>query len=175
MYHEFYVNITFVHYYNYSLEQSKSFRDIRGDIQEEIRYRMELFTHLIDWTNLGMAMFFLVLLFRAYVYRIQYLTADHFDNLYINFHIQAMDERRAAMGKETILPLTHREKWKYIHTFSPRLASPERRQLLVAGTLLFLSGLQAGLSMGLDYSLHYLLKLMNFYGRLETKEQSTFF
>ncbi|CAL1280578.1 unnamed protein product, partial [Larinioides sclopetarius] len=51
MYNEFYVNVTFVHYYNYSLEQSKSFQDIRGDIQEEIKRRMDWLTAFIDWTN----------------------------------------------------------------------------------------------------------------------------
>lgn len=58
MYNQFYVNITFVHYYNYSLEQSKSFDDIRGDIADEIRDRTEWFLELIDWSDFFMCFFF---------------------------------------------------------------------------------------------------------------------
>ncbi|KAF8795729.1 DC-STAMP domain-containing protein 2 [Argiope bruennichi] len=171
MYNEFYVNVTFVHYYNYSLEQSKSFQEIRGDIQEEIKHRMDWLTAFIDWTNLGMAFFFLLLIFNACVYRIRYLTADHFDNVYITFHVRDIDERRAAMDKETILPLTVRERRRYVSTFSLRMAASERRKLMVAGSLLLLSALHAGIAMLLDYSLYQLLKMMNFYGHLEAKTQ----
>ncbi|GIY28665.1 DC-STAMP domain-containing protein 2 [Caerostris extrusa] len=128
MYNEFYVNVTFFcALYNFSLEQSKSFEDIRGDIQDEIRKRTDWFIAIIDWTNLTMAFFFAMLLFKSYVYRIRYLTADHFDNVYISHYLRDIDERRSMMGKETILPLTHREPRRYVRTFSPRMAASEKQ------------------------------------------------
>ncbi|KAG8194731.1 hypothetical protein JTE90_026380 [Oedothorax gibbosus] len=171
MYTQFYVNVTFVHYYNYSLEQSKSFKDIRGDIQAEIRERTEWLVSLIDWSNLSSALVIFVLLFKAYVYRVRYLTADHFDNVYITHQVRDIDERRADRGRETILPLTIRERMRYVHPFSVRMAAAERRKFAVAFLLLFLSGIQMGFNMLIDYSLYRLLDMLRVYGAMAVKGQ----
>ncbi|XP_035232226.1 LOW QUALITY PROTEIN: DC-STAMP domain-containing protein 2-like, partial [Stegodyphus dumicola] len=171
IYNQFYVNVTFVHYYNYSLEQSKSFEEIRVDIANEIRERTEWLTNVVDWADFSLVFVLVFLFIKAHLYRIRYLTADHFDNVYISFYIKDIDDRRLEMGKETILPLTNRERRKYVSAFSLRMARSERRSLLVAATLLLISGLQMGFYMILDYSLYQLLSLIRYYGRLEAKGQ----
>ncbi|XP_054713566.1 DC-STAMP domain-containing protein 2-like [Uloborus diversus] len=169
MYNQFYVNITFIHYYNYSIEQSKSFEDIREDISAEVKERTEQIFGWIDWSDFFMSFMFLMVIFKAYLYRIRYLSADHYDNVYITFMLRDMDDRRADMEKETILPLTVREAKKYINTFSIRMAASERKKLIVAGTLLLVSGLQMAFYMILDYSLVQLLTMIRYFGKIEAK------
>nr|XP_042908328.1 DC-STAMP domain-containing protein 2 [Parasteatoda tepidariorum] len=169
MYYQFYVNVTFVHYYNYSLEQSKSFSEIRGDIAQEIKHRTEWITAFIDWSDLGLAFVFFILIFKAYVYRLRYKKADHFDNKYISSDFVSMDDRRAIMGKETVLPLTKRERRKYVSTFSVRMVAAEKKKLSVSGMALLTSGIQMALYIILDYSLYHLLIIIRFYGKIQSK------
>lgn len=48
------------------------------------------------------------------LYRYKFLTKDRFDNKYITKNFRYIDLRRAKLGKETVLPLNHRERAQYI-------------------------------------------------------------
>lgn len=47
-------------------------------------------------------------------YRFKYLTSEKYDNIYINQYFREIDQRRAKSGKETVLPLTKKEKLTYV-------------------------------------------------------------
>ncbi|CAG2196969.1 unnamed protein product [Mytilus edulis] len=58
---------------------------------------------------------------KAVLYRQKYLNSDKFDNYYLTFKVQEVDQRRKQMGKESIYPMTRKEKGKYVSSIPPHL------------------------------------------------------
>ena len=53
-----------------------------------------------------------------------------YDNYYITPQMEAIDERRKELGKDTIFPLKKLETAKYIPLFSSQLTRKETRKLM---------------------------------------------
>lgn len=56
---------------------------------------------------------------RAIRYRHRYLRDDTFDNVYITRHFVELDLRCAEAGKPTVLPLSARERGRYVPPGQP--------------------------------------------------------
>ncbi|XP_075301132.1 LOW QUALITY PROTEIN: DC-STAMP domain-containing protein 2 [Opisthocomus hoazin] len=157
---EFEFNISTTHRFEVNLNASKSLSEVALDIMESVRLHMEparrflaLFTH---FTFLAM----LYLYLQALRYRHRYLRDDTFDNIYITRRFVELDLQRAEQGRPTALPLTVRERRRYVPPAAWWLSRPERLRygLQLVGVL---RHVVLGVCIILaDYSLFWLLDLI---------------
>ncbi|XP_031776330.1 DC-STAMP domain-containing protein 2-like [Apis florea] len=106
---------------------------------------------------------------RVLHYRYKWLTSERYDNRYITNDIRTIDLIRARQDKETVLPLNPREQKRYASLTSAKLIKPERVKL--ARSLIFLSMATMKLItfIAIDYSLYWILKMIQIYGRYQSK------
>ncbi|KAM6226065.1 DC-STAMP domain-containing protein 2, partial [Porphyrio hochstetteri] len=157
---EFEFNISAVHQFHIGLNASKSLGEVALDIMEgvlahvqPVHRTLELFTHIS----------FLIILyiyFQALRYRYRYLRDDTFDNVYITRRFVELDLRRAEQGRPTALPLTARERTRYVPPGALWLTQREQRRYLFQ-----LVGMVRHILLGFsiilaDYSLFWLLDLI---------------
>ncbi|XP_074784873.1 DC-STAMP domain-containing protein 2 [Athene noctua] len=157
---EFEFNISAVHRFNINLSASKSLGEVALDIMEAVREHIEptrrvlgLFTHISFCA-------ILYIYFQALRYLRRYLKDDTFDNVYITWRFVELDLQRAEKGRPTVLPLSARERGRYIPPAALWLSRKERRRygLQLVGVL---RHVLLGLSIILaDYSLFWLLDLV---------------
>ncbi|NXJ25731.1 DCST2 protein, partial [Dicrurus megarhynchus] len=156
---EFEFNISVVHHFNVSLDASKSLGEVSADMMQAVQQYMEPYHHVLELFSYISFLAILYLWYRAVRYRRRYLRDDTFDNVYITRRFVELDLRRAEQGKPTVLPLSARERGRYIPPGALWLSKTERRQygLQLFG---FLRHVLLGLSIILaDYSIFWLLDL----------------
>lgn len=169
----FYVSIKFQHKFHFETNTSKTLTEIKHDIMADVRERSQTFLMVVSWIQFVAGLFFLWMIAKVMHYRSRFLTDNRFDNFYLNREFYAINERRIAMGKESALPLTWMEQRKFIPLTSCRLIKSERIRVARSVAFLTISTVQILCMLLLDYSLHWLLALIQYYGRkhagLETK------
>ena len=101
---------------------------------------------------------------KSFLYLKNYLSKDYYDNIYITSEFCRYDKKRADLGKQSVLPLTNREKRKYIDTMSRWLS--QREVLSTAGALqtILLHMIVVACIITADYILFYILHLMKKFG-----------
>ncbi|KAK3612459.1 hypothetical protein CHS0354_032073 [Potamilus streckersoni] len=105
----------------------------------------------------------------ALFYQYKFLSNDRFDNIYVTYKVRDIDERRKALGREPILPLTWKEQGKYVYSNSLRLANKEKRKLIIGIVLFVVSAFNAGFYLACDYGLYTILELIRINFDIETK------
>ncbi|NXK98014.1 DCST2 protein, partial [Formicarius rufipectus] len=156
---EFEFNISVVHHFNISLNASKSLGQVSLDMMESVQQYLEPYHHALEIFSYISFLAILYLCFHALRYRHRYLHDDTFDNVYITRRFVEMDLRRAEQGRPTVLPLTWKERGRYIPPAALWLSKKERQQygLQLLG---FLRHVLLGLSIILaDYGIFWLLDL----------------
>ncbi|NWX52272.1 DCST2 protein, partial [Steatornis caripensis] len=164
---EFEFNISATHRFDVSLNASKSLGEVALDIMESVSLHLQptlrvlgLFTHVSFCAILYMYI-------QALRYRHRYLHDDTFDNVYITRRFVELDLWRAEQGRPTVLPLTVRERGRYIPPAVLWLSWKEQRRygLQLVGVLRHaLLGFSIILA---DYSLFWLLDLVQHQLRVE--------
>ncbi|KAK0159238.1 hypothetical protein PV328_010144 [Microctonus aethiopoides] len=165
----FYVKVDFTHSFHFETNQSKSYENVAIDIVKEIKTKAENVNKIFNWMNLIMSVFILFTLFRVLRYHHKWLTSDRYNNKYLTKYFRYIDLMRAKNDKETVLPLNRRERKKYIPLTSCSLIRVERNKLLRSAIFLGLTTLKLCIHISVDYSLYWILDLINYYGRLQTK------
>lgn len=102
-------------------------------------------------------------------YRHRWLTNDQFDNRYLTDDLRTIDLIRSRQDKETILPLNQRERNQYIPLKSVTLIKVERVKLAKSVFFLGLTTFKICIHMMADYSLYWMLSIIRYHGRIETK------
>ena len=64
VYEMFYFNVTLTYDFNVTLEQSKSFQQIRDDIIDDVKRRFQFFDAIIGFSHLGLISMFAYLIFK---------------------------------------------------------------------------------------------------------------
>ncbi|XP_045470431.1 uncharacterized protein LOC123677756 isoform X3 [Harmonia axyridis] len=163
----FYVKIKFSHSYHFESKSSKSMRDIARSIVEEVKMKTRGIVSVFEFFNCAASLFFIFLISRH-----QFLTKERFDNKFLTKNLVDIDLRRAAMDKETIFPLNHRERKKFITIQSVRLLPKERKELSEGLGFLMSTALKIGTHMAIDYSLFWIMNLIRKYGKFQSKVQA---
>ncbi|NXO78191.1 DCST2 protein, partial [Sitta europaea] len=156
---EFEFNISVVHQFSVNLNASKSLGEVSADMMEAVHQHMEPYHRALELFSYISILAILYLWYRAARYRRLYLQSDTFDNVYITRRFVELDLRCAEQDKPTVLPLSVRERGRYIPPGALWLSKRERRQygLQLFG---FLRHVLLGLSIILaDYSIFWLLGL----------------
>lgn len=76
---------------------------------------------------------------------------------------------RARQDKETILPLNHRERNRYVSLSSVKLIKTERVKLAKSATFLSLTSVKICIYIIMDYSLYWILDTIRYHGRIQTQ------
>lgn len=191
----FYVKVKFSHSFHFETNQTKTIKEVTTNIGNEIRSRTDKIFAIFDVLSFATTffLFFVILKYdniivlsveeyygnrkhvfharisRVLHYRYKWLTSERYDNRYITNDIRTIDLIRARQDKETVLPLNPREQKRYASLTSAKLIKPERVKL--ARSLIFLSMATMKLItfIAIDYSLYWILKMIQIYGRYQSK------
>ncbi|NWW82439.1 DCST2 protein, partial [Climacteris rufus] len=156
---EFEFNISVVHHFNVSLNASKSLGEVSLDMMEAVKQYLEPYHRALEFFSYISFLAILYLCFHAVRYRRRYLRDDTFDNVYITRRFVELDLRCAEQGRPTVLPLSARERGRYIPPGALWLSKNERRQYGLQ-LFAFLRHVLLGFSIILaDYGIFWLLDL----------------
>ncbi|XP_043680445.1 uncharacterized protein LOC122634949 isoform X1 [Vespula pensylvanica] len=165
----FYVKIKFSHSFHFEMNKTQTIHDIATNISAEIRSRTNRFIAVFDWVNCLTAFFIFFMLLRVLHYRHKWLTSERYNNRYITNNIRTIDLIRARQDKETILPLNHRERNRYVSLSSVKLIKTERVKLAKSATFLSLTSVKICIYIIMDYSLYWILDTIRYHGRIQTQ------
>ncbi|XP_076544271.1 uncharacterized protein LOC143305224 [Osmia lignaria lignaria] len=165
----FYVKVKFSHSFHFETNQSKTVGEVSTSIATEVRSRTDALFGFFDWMSFVTSFFTFFILLRVMRYRYKWLTSERFDNRYITDDLRTIDLIRARQDKETVLPLNPRERNKYVPLSSVMLIKPERLKLGRSAVFLCLATVKLGSYMIIDYSLYWVLKTIQLYGRFQSK------
>ena len=149
--------------FNASFNSSKSASTIVSQVKADIVGRTSWMLVFSTIFSQIMALSILYLLVKSSMYLKKYLTKETYDNIYITHYFYKYDAKRGKLGKTTVLPLTSREKKKYIDT---TVRWPHQKEIvsLQKGVAVYVKPLIITLCViGVDYILYYLLLLINKY------------
>ncbi|NWV15632.1 DCST2 protein, partial [Ptilonorhynchus violaceus] len=156
---EFEFNISVVHHFNVSLNASKSLGEVSLDMMEAVQQHLEPYHRALELFSYISFLAILYLCFHAVRYQRRYLRDDTFDNVYITRRFVELDLRCAEQGRPPVLPLSARERGRYIPPGALWLSKNERRQYGLQ-LFAFLRHVLLGLSIILaDYGIFWLLDL----------------
>ncbi|XP_060536244.1 DC-STAMP domain-containing protein 2-like [Cylas formicarius] len=167
----FYVRIKFSHSFKFETTASKNLKEIAQEIVAEIKDRSKRIVAFFNFMTSAAMLFFLFMVFQVTYYRFKFLTSERFDNIYITKYFRQIDMRRAKLSKETVLPLNKRERNLYVPINSLSLAKLERKQLTKALTMVATATLKMATHMAGDYCLYWVLNLISYHGRYQSKMQ----
>lgn len=86
-----------------------------------------------------------------------------FDNFYITAEFKRIDWKRNELNKTSLLPLTFKEGTKYIENTSFKMFYRERVMVLKSALLLFISSVHLCAILFADFSLFWLLNVIQYY------------
>ncbi|XP_057651832.1 DC-STAMP domain-containing protein 2-like [Diorhabda carinulata] len=168
----FYVRIRFSHSYHFESKASKSISVISKEILEEIRERTRVLSTVFNFFSSTASLFFIFMIVKVIIYRYRFLTSDSFDNKFITKDFFKIDMKRAKINRETVLPLNSRERKIYVNIKSTKLTDVEKKKLKKAVTTLATINMKAAIYIGIDYCLYWILNLISYYGRFQSKVQA---
>lgn len=104
-------------------------RDMVTFLKEKFNLRQYFYDLLLLLYELYTSYTFLVIILQAFQYHNNYLTQIRFDNHYITGQFFALDRRRRATGKTSVLPLTKEESESYITTLTCKRRTHEEQKV----------------------------------------------
>ncbi|XP_071444965.1 DC-STAMP domain-containing protein 2-like [Hetaerina americana] len=165
----FYVKVTFSHSFHFQTQSSTSMGQVIKGIVSEVKERTSILSSVFGWMGLATSFCFLLVFIRVLQYSYKYQVSDKFDNHYISHHIYEIDARRMAQDRETILPLKHHEKRKYIKVTSLQLTGSEKMKITKSSMVIFLATVKLATYIATDHCLYWLLGIIRKYGNIQTQ------
>ncbi|XP_018322438.2 DC-STAMP domain-containing protein 2-like [Agrilus planipennis] len=165
----FYVQLRFSHSFHFETNQSKTMNEMTAGIATEFKNRTQRLVQIFDIMNCAASLFFVLAVIKVIYYRHKFLTSETFDNRYITQDFRQLDMRRAHMEVETVLPLNHRERKKYVSSTSIRLINSERKKLSKAAMTVFVATIKMTVYILIDYALFWTLKMIRYHARFQSK------
>ncbi|XP_021695181.1 DC-STAMP domain-containing protein 2 [Aedes aegypti] len=156
----FRVKVDFDHSFEFQTNFSRNYTDIVSAITQEINHRSRYLFTLFNVFTIVSSFCFICVVIRSVRYKMKYLTKDSFDNFYISRDFIAIDEHRRSMNRDTVLPLTRKERNRYIHLTSMSLIRKEKLRIARSAVFLFISSIHILGLMAADYCLYWLLALI---------------
>ncbi|XP_054749544.1 uncharacterized protein LOC129255021 isoform X1 [Lytechinus pictus] len=152
--------------------QSKTAENIQEAIQEELQRAYSK----VDWVLLIsdklLALTFVWLCIKSYIYHSSYRSKDSFDNHYITAQFKRLDADRKERGVSHILPLKKHERNHLIDVTDLRLSRTEKRYLTMGLSRVILHVVIAGILMFVDFGLYWLLSKIKEHGQYEIEVSS---
>ncbi|KZC07081.1 DC-STAMP domain-containing protein 2, partial [Dufourea novaeangliae] len=165
----FYVKVKFSHSFHFETNQSRTIKDVSANISTEIRSRTDELFGFFNSISFLTSLFTFIIVLRVMRYRFKWLTSERFDNRYITNDLRTIDIIRARQDKETVLPLNPRERSRYVPLSSVMLVKSERTKLARSAVFLCLATIKLLAYMAIDYSLYWVLNIIQIHGRFQSK------
>ncbi|XP_052859887.1 DC-STAMP domain-containing protein 2-like [Anopheles cruzii] len=156
----FRVKVEYDHAYDFATNASKSFAEIRADIRAEIAQRTLPLRRTFNLLGVVTSGFFICILIRAIQYHEAFLERDEFDNIFLTKEFYEIEKRRGELNMEPLLPLTRKERHRYVPVTSLHLTWKERLRIAKSATFLLISTVQIACQLFSDYALYWLLTLI---------------
>ncbi|XP_050681874.1 uncharacterized protein LOC126977205 isoform X2 [Leptidea sinapis] len=152
-----FVHIEFRNTYTISGNTSHAASQLAAGIVTEIRNRADSLLTWLSWSSCLASFFFLLIIFRAKYYQHMYETRSRYDNRYFTKEFYELDLKRLQEGRDTILPLSRRERTKYIPMSSLKLIPTEKVFLTRSVVFMMITTFKLLIHMIADYSLYWVL------------------
>ena len=168
----FQVTVHFDHKFQFNTDVSKNSSQIVDEIVHDMEDRTENVFKFFNFMGIVTSFCFICVLVRAVRYKMKYLTRDDYDNHYISQDFKDVDEERKRLDHELALPLTRKERGKYIELTSIKLIKSEKIRIARTMVFLFISSMQILSIIAMDYSLFWLLATIRYHGLKQAGVQS---
>lgn len=150
--HEFYFDIDIKHNYTYKNVKSKQFKQIAREIKLDIRTKFWYLIYLNRFFNLLTLILVCYILLVASLYHMHYLTDLKYDNMYLDYWLKRLDERRKRsindksfadydndnLNAKLLFPIGKLQQQAYLEPFSLRMNHGERQKLRLSSIIWFL-------------------------------------
>uniref|UniRef100_A0A1A9X0W4 Uncharacterized protein n=1 Tax=Glossina brevipalpis TaxID=37001 RepID=A0A1A9X0W4_9MUSC len=158
------VSITFDHDFYFKTTTSKELSQVRDDIMKDISKHMQTFILIFGWLDIVSVLLMCFVIFKAIWFRMKYIRNPSYQNNFITIEFVLIDEKRREQGKETALPLTWWESFRYPKLSDCRLTRAELTQMAKSAVFLTISSVQLFCICFTDFSLFWVLALISFFG-----------
>ncbi|CAG5132395.1 unnamed protein product, partial [Candidula unifasciata] len=134
--------------------------EIKTAILKEIREKLSIIDVVQAIIDNVMSFTVLLVVFKGFTYRRKYLNKPGFDNVYITRHLFQIEARRQELEQETLFPLRHMEKYKYLPTFAYWMTKNEAKKLIKGIIFWVFAAFHAIYYMVCDYAVYWVLDLV---------------
>ncbi|XP_074079442.1 DC-STAMP domain-containing protein 2 isoform X2 [Macrotis lagotis] len=160
---EFEFNITASHHFKVNLNSSRSLAQLAFDLREAVNLKLLPVRETLVLLGNITPILLIFLYLQALFYRYYYLTQDNYDNIYITDRFIRMDNLRIQAGLPSVLPLSSREKTRYIRPGSLHLSRKEQLHYTLTFFTLIRHLLVVLLLVVLDYAIFWLLDVARYW------------
>ncbi|XP_071490920.1 DC-STAMP domain-containing protein 2-like [Diadema antillarum] len=168
----FNADVDFSRYYERRLNSSTTAELIQEAIKEELNQAYSYVQLVLLYSDKILALSFVWLCIKSYMYRSSYRTKDSFDNHYITAQFKKLDASRKERGVPSILPLKKNERTGLIDVTSLRLCQSEKGYLKFGLSTVIFHSVIAGLLILVDYGLYWLLLKIQEHGDVQIETSS---
>ena len=141
--------------------------------EKDITRKIEVFVSVVSVIRKCVSLSLLLIFLQSFWYLRNYLTNDGYDNIYITKQFEEMDNEAKKNGRESVLPLTKLESDKYVNSLSFKLNSTELSYSKLGLIQVLLHFLFWLLVITFDYTLYNILSMVQEYGNIEIKMNSS--
>ncbi|KAG5678517.1 hypothetical protein PVAND_008184 [Polypedilum vanderplanki] len=159
----FYVSVSIDHNFEFQTNSSKNLSQIQAEINKDIQERTSHALKFIDFAKIFLSLYFILIFIKAIQFHRKYLSHLHYKNIYITRQFYDIDKHRDEMGMDKVLPLTHKERKRYIEMTSIKLMRHEWRHIFSSSIFLLFSSMHLSGILIADYSLFWILTMIRFY------------
>lgn len=152
-------------YHRTRLNASKLVFQIRTRVHDEFQQRTRSFHRVVSVLKKLVPLSILLLIYVSYLHVKLYTCRDGYDNIYIGDEFVGLDQRRAEVAGESLLPLKKYER-RYVVDLSSSQLSPSEEGLYQIGLCVLFLNVLISLSCYLfDYILYWVLAVVERHGR----------
>ncbi|ELT92902.1 hypothetical protein CAPTEDRAFT_146494 [Capitella teleta] len=112
-------------YYNTRVNASRVIYEIRRKVQQEFGQRTAYFEEVIALLKKLIPVALILLIYVSYLHIRHYMCRDTYDNVYITAQFRGLDQKRAEVAGDHLLPLKKYERLYLVNTSSCDLSAPE--------------------------------------------------
>ncbi|XP_071486816.1 uncharacterized protein [Diadema antillarum] len=160
-------DVDFSRYYERRLNSSTTAEHIQEAIKEELDQAYSYVELVLLYSDKILALSFVWLCIKSYMYHSSYRTKDSFDNQYITAQFKKLDASRKDRGVPSILPLKKNERTRLIDVTSLRLCQSEKGYFKFGLSTVVFHSIIAGLVMFVDFGLYWLLLKIQEHGDVQ--------
>lgn len=163
----FSADVDFSRYFEKRSNSSTTAEHIQAAISAELDEAYSYVDWILSFSDKLLALSFVWVLFKSYMYHSNYRTKDSYDNQYITAQFKKLDANRSENGQHHLLPLKKNERNRLIDVTAVRLCKSERGYFKFGLSTVCLHSIIAGLLMFIDFGLYWLLSKIREHGDVQ--------
>ena len=163
----FSADVDFSRYFENRVNSSVTAEDIQEAIAEELDNAYSYISAFLAVSDKLLALSFVWVCIKSYMYYTSYRTKDKYDNQYITSQFKAFDKSRKDRQQLHILPLKKNERKYLIDSTALRLSQKEKGYFKFGLSTVILHSIIAAILMFVDFGLYWLLTKIQEHGDVQ--------